>query len=83
MFSNGTSDDGGEITFGSINKERYTGDLNYFPVAHNGYWQIDLDKVVSGAQKNVIGCANGCKVKYFKFNIKYIFICFILGYFFN
>ncbi|KAH9361391.1 hypothetical protein HPB48_000100 [Haemaphysalis longicornis] len=33
---------GGEILFGGINADRYTGDITYAPVSKKGYWQFSL-----------------------------------------
>ena len=54
--SNETS--GGEITFGGIDKTRYTGDLTYVPVSGERYWQFTLDGFTFDDEE---ACEEGCK----------------------
>ena len=50
---------GGELSLGSIDASRYTGDVTYIPITKEGYWQFGMDKVTSGSK--TIACANGCQ----------------------
>ena len=46
-----TSEDesyGGEVTFGGIDKSRYTGKITYLPVRRKGYWEVNLDSFSFG-----------------------------------
>lgn len=38
-------DSQGEISFGVVNKDRYVGDLKYYPVIEKYYWTIQLDDI--------------------------------------
>jgi saccharopepsin len=44
----GSAPDGGEATFGGVDKSHYTGKIDYVPVRRKGYWEVDLEKVVFG-----------------------------------
>ena len=46
--------DGGEVVFGGIDPDHYTGPLTYFSVTKQGYWQIGLDSVTMGHLVSVI-----------------------------
>lgn len=41
---------GGEILFGGINADRYTGDITYAPVSKKGYWQFSLGSLQVGSK---------------------------------
>jgi saccharopepsin len=43
-----TESDGGEVVFGGVDENHYTGELEYFPVNHKGYWQIGLEEITMG-----------------------------------
>eukprot|EP00386_Alphamonas_edax_P004657 GDKI01014690.1.p1 GENE.GDKI01014690.1~~GDKI01014690.1.p1 ORF type:complete len:424 (-),score=166.37 GDKI01014690.1:277-1548(-) len=47
----------GELTFGTIDKTRYHGDIHWAPVLHKGYWTIGMQNVQFGSQS--IGKAFG------------------------
>ncbi|KAJ6665062.1 hypothetical protein lerEdw1_005293 [Lerista edwardsae] len=49
---------GGELLFGGIDKQYYTGDLNWVNVTRKAYWQIQMDKVDVGNGLTV--CEDGC-----------------------
>lgn len=52
---------GGEITFGGVDKGRYVGDITYTNVTRPGYWQFNVDKMaVSNVNESMI-CPKGCK----------------------
>ncbi|KAJ7436597.1 putative aspartic endopeptidase [Mycena latifolia] len=43
-----SEEDGGEVVFGGINPEAYTGTITYVPVRRKGYWEVELGKVTLG-----------------------------------
>lgn len=49
---------GGELLFGGIDKQYYTGNLNWVNVTRKAYWQVQMDKVDVGNGLTV--CSNGC-----------------------
>ncbi|KAH7981655.1 hypothetical protein HPB52_000454 [Rhipicephalus sanguineus] len=46
MSKEPSEENGGEIYFGGINAERYTGDVHYVDVNRQTYWQITVDGLV-------------------------------------
>lgn len=50
----------GEIDFGFINKEKYTGEIKYYNVVEKYYWTIELVDIKLG-DKSLNLCSNGCK----------------------
>jgi len=51
---------GGEITFGGINEDHYTGDITWTPVTRQAYWQFAVDGLKSGSE--TLGCTGGCQM---------------------
>uniref|UniRef100_A0AAY4EHB2 Peptidase A1 domain-containing protein n=1 Tax=Denticeps clupeoides TaxID=299321 RepID=A0AAY4EHB2_9TELE len=48
--SNSTSGQEGEVLFGGVDENLYTGTINWLPVTQQSYWQIQMDNVkVQGA----------------------------------
>lgn len=47
-FYLGSAPDGGEATFGGVDKSHYTGKIEYVPVRRKGYWEVELEKVKFG-----------------------------------
>lgn len=48
-FSLGKADgDVGELTFGGVDKTKYTGEMTYAPLSNETYWALDLDGISSG-----------------------------------
>lgn len=43
-----TESDGGEVVFGGVDTDHYTGELEFYPVNHKGYWQIGLKMITMG-----------------------------------
>lgn len=43
-FRNTSAADGGEIIFGGVDQEKYTGDFSYVPVSNKGYWQFAIER---------------------------------------
>ncbi|EFJ34433.1 hypothetical protein SELMODRAFT_438819 [Selaginella moellendorffii] len=52
-------EDGGEIVFGGVNKDRFKGKHVYTPVTREGYWQFNMGDVVVDGQSTGF-CAKGC-----------------------
>lgn len=51
---------GGEVLFGGINQDHYSGSINYVPLTNETYWQIAIDGISSGESLS-IDCSTGCK----------------------
>lgn len=51
---------GGEVLFGGINENYYTGPINYVPLTNETYWQIAIDDI-SSVNDLSIDCTRGCK----------------------
>lgn len=56
---NASSTEGGEILFGAIDDDHYTGDINYVPVSRKGYWQFNMTGVQVGEDSSF--CSSGCQ----------------------
>ncbi|XP_037499650.1 lysosomal aspartic protease [Rhipicephalus sanguineus] len=57
MSKEPSEENGGEIYFGGINAERYTGDVHYVDVNRQTYWQITVDGIeVAGTRLCIGGC---------------------------
>ncbi|XP_037564815.1 lysosomal aspartic protease, partial [Dermacentor silvarum] len=50
---------GGDVVFGGIDQDHYTGDITYAPVTNKGYWQFHMDGVI--LPNNVTFCQGGCE----------------------
>ncbi|KAJ3312553.1 Vacuolar protease A [Boothiomyces sp. JEL0838] len=44
-------DEGGEITFGAVNHEHYTGSITWAPITRKAYWEVTMDSVKLGGKK--------------------------------
>ncbi|XP_078098290.1 pepsin A-like [Mustelus asterias] len=53
---NGAS--GSEILFGGVDQSHYTGQIQWVPVTHEAYWQIQVDRVTINGR--VVACFEGC-----------------------
>ncbi|KAH7983280.1 hypothetical protein HPB52_010605 [Rhipicephalus sanguineus] len=53
LGSTPSQQDGGEILFGGVNSERYTGDITYTDVTKKGYWQFSMDSLQVGSKSIV------------------------------
>merc|ERR1711963_165511 len=51
---------GGEITFGGINANRYTGPITYVPLTAETYWEFAMDDFQENGQ-SLGWCTSGCK----------------------
>jgi saccharopepsin len=40
----------GELTFGYVNSEHYTGDIHWAPVIRKAYWEVGIDQVTLGGK---------------------------------
>lgn len=50
--------DGGEVFFGGIDADHYSGELVYAPVSKKGYWQLSADSIKMG---DFEFCRRGCQ----------------------
>ena len=48
----------GELTLGGVNKERFTGDIDWHPVTRKAYWQIEMGAV---STEGASVCGDGCQ----------------------
>lgn len=46
--ASGADTTGGELTFGGVNRERFTGEVRWAPVTRKGYWEVKLDSLSFG-----------------------------------
>jgi len=59
LSNNPRGESGGELTFGGIDPERFTGSISYIPLGNRTYWQFSIADIKLGA--NSLGyCKNGC-----------------------
>jgi len=49
---------GGELILGGSDPQFYEGEMTYIPVDREGYWEITMDGITTGA--DTIGCDGGC-----------------------
>ncbi|KAJ3111247.1 Vacuolar protease A [Phlyctochytrium bullatum] len=49
-LSTNEGDNGGEISFGGINKDLFTGPITWTPVIRKGYWEVAFGNVYLGGQ---------------------------------
>lgn len=42
-FRNASDENGGEIMFGGVDKDKFVGDITYSPVSRKGYWQFGVE----------------------------------------
>lgn len=61
FWLNRNADDeiGGELIFGGVDPQHYTGDHIYVPVSREGYWQFEMGDFVVGDHSTGY-CAEGC-----------------------
>ncbi|KAM7318571.1 hypothetical protein ACRRTK_021683 [Alexandromys fortis] len=52
--------DGGQIVFGGVDKDLYTGELTWIPVTQDLYWQISIDDFLIGGTTSG-WCSQGCQ----------------------
>ena len=58
LQKDGDENNGGEITFGGIDKTKYTGELTYVPVTRQAYWQFKMDSFTLDDEDI---CDGGCQ----------------------
>jgi len=46
-----SEDEGGNITFGGIDKSHIDGEITYAPVIRKGYWEVELEDVTMNGEK--------------------------------
>jgi saccharopepsin len=46
-----SEEDGGEVVFGGIDEDAYTGELTYVPVRRKAYWEVELEGVSFGDEE--------------------------------
>ncbi|GAM20147.1 hypothetical protein SAMD00019534_033220 [Acytostelium subglobosum LB1] len=55
---------GGELTFGSIDSSKYTGDITYLPLTNETYWEFKMDDIALNSKSlgycGPLGCAAIC-----------------------
>eukprot|EP00933_Yihiella_yeosuensis_P066389 TRINITY_DN70645_c0_g1_i1.p1 TRINITY_DN70645_c0_g1~~TRINITY_DN70645_c0_g1_i1.p1 ORF type:complete len:397 (+),score=67.58 TRINITY_DN70645_c0_g1_i1:97-1287(+) len=44
----------GQLVIGGVDSDHYTGDFHFVPVSSPGYWEIDLDSVSVGKEKEMV-----------------------------
>lgn len=53
-LADSSSAQGGELTLGGVDPSHYTGDITYFPLISETYWEIQLDKIsIGGTELNI------------------------------
>ncbi|XP_051891104.1 pepsin A-like [Pristis pectinata] len=57
-LSRTTGATGSEIIFGGVDSSHFTGPINWVPVTHEAYWQIEIQSVTINGQ--VVACSEGC-----------------------
>lgn len=58
LSNNYRSGEGGEVTFGGSNRERYLGEFHYLPLTELHQWQFKINKIMLGSAEV---CENGCQ----------------------
>uniref|UniRef100_A0A060T7R0 Aspartate protease n=1 Tax=Blastobotrys adeninivorans TaxID=409370 RepID=A0A060T7R0_BLAAD len=48
--ANKNENDGGSITFGGIDKSKYTGKITYLPVRRKAYWEVEFNSISLGKE---------------------------------
>lgn len=49
-LGDGSSEDGGEFSFGAVNEDRFEGKITWIPVRRKGYWEVNLDSFSLGKE---------------------------------
>lgn len=47
-FYLGKEDEGSEAVFGGVDKDHYTGKIEYIPLRRKAYWEVDFDAIAFG-----------------------------------
>lgn len=55
-----SSRDGGELTLGGVDPNRFTGDFHEVPVTRKAYWQFRMDGIVFKGERGLF-CRDGCE----------------------
>lgn len=48
FYLGGSEEDESEAVFGGIDKDHYTGEIEYIPLRRKAYWEVDLDAIIFG-----------------------------------
>lgn len=43
-----SEEDGGEVVFGGVDDNAYTGDITYVPLRRKAYWEVELERISFG-----------------------------------
>ncbi|KAJ3193274.1 Vacuolar protease A [Irineochytrium annulatum] len=52
-------DEGGELSFGGVNKDRFTGPITWTPVVRKGYWEVAFTNVTLGGKPVALTASHG------------------------
>lgn len=48
FYLGGSEEDESEAVFGGVDKDHYTGEIEYIPLRRKAYWEVDLDAIIFG-----------------------------------
>lgn len=49
-LGDGSDEEGGEFSLGSVNKDKFKGKLTWIPIRRKGYWEVNLDSFTFGKE---------------------------------
>lgn len=62
LSRNPDATEGGEITFGGSDPNRYTGEISWVPITRKAYWQFKVDGVQVSNEAEGSFCQGGCQM---------------------